>query len=276
MATAILNKLFETEVVRTRDTKVLEKLDIVYDVGGGEFDHHGVEKEYRENGTPFAACGLIWEKYGRNIIYKEDQSLTKDDIESVFDYVDRFLIEGIDAQDNGMRTGEETIPTMDISNIIAGYNPPWYSEENEEELFHEAVKVCEPILNNTITRKLSVIKAKDIVISAYNNRKRSEFLVLDKYCPWQETIQEIDEQGKVLFVIYPNKDNYAIQTIRDKDGETRKYLPKSWAGKENEELAAITGIEDSVFCHTGRFIAVAGTFEGIMKMAQIAMDGNEE
>jgi len=276
MATAILNKIFELEIVRTRDPKTLGELDIVYDVGGGEFDHHGVEKVYRENETPYAACGLIWNKFGRDVIYMENPSLTNDEIESVFYHVDRFLIEGIDAQDNGLKIADEIIPSMNISTIISGFNPPWYSEELEDKAFSEAVKIGGSILNNTIKRKLAIIQAKDVVISAYENRHRSEILVLDTYCPWEGTIQDIDEEGQIIFVIYPNKDRYTMQTVKDRDGVTRRYLPKTWGGKENEDLSAITGVEDAIFCHTGRFIAVAGSFEGIMRMTELAINCNED
>jgi len=276
MATAILNKIFELEIVRTRDPKTLGELDIVYDVGGGEFDHHGVEKVYRENETPYAACGLIWNKFGRDVIYMENPSLTNDEIESVFYHVDRFLIEGIDAQDNGLKVADEIIPSMNISTIISGFNPPWYSEELEDKAFSEAVKMGGYILNNTIKRKLSIIQAKDVVISAYENRDRSEVLVLDTYCPWEGTIQDIDEEGQIIFVIYPNKNRYTMQTVKDRDGITRRYLPKTWGGKENEDLSAITGVEDAIFCHTGRFIAVAGSFEGIMRMTELAINCDED
>jgi uncharacterized UPF0160 family protein len=276
MATAILNKIFEIEIVRTRDPKKLSEQDIVYDVGGGEFDHHGVEKVYREDGIPYAACGLIWNRFGRDVISTEDPSLTKDEIESVFDFVDRFLIEGIDAQDNGIRTGDEIIPFMNISAIIAGFNPPWYSEEREDEAFHEAVKVGASILKNTIKRRLAIIKAKDIVARAYKNRDKSDIVVLDTYCPWEETIQDIDEQGQVVFLIYPDKGKYTMMTVKGQDGRTRKYMPKSWAGKEHEDLSVITGVEDAIFCHTGRFIAVAGSFDGIMKMAELAIHSTED
>jgi len=276
MASAILNKIFELEIVRTRDPKTLDELDIVYDVGGGEFDHHGVEKVYRENGTTYAACGLIWRRFGRDVIYIENPSLTNDEIESVFYYVDRSLIEGIDAQDNGMKIADEIIPSMNISTIISGFNPSWHSEELEDESFHEAVKIGGYILDNTIKRRLAIIQAKDVVISAYENRERSEFLVLDKYCPWEGTIQDIDEDGQVIFVVYPNKDRYTMQTVKDRDGITRKDLPKTWAGKENEELASITGVKDAIFCHTGRFIAVAGSFEGIMRMTELAINSDED
>ena len=65
MATAILKQIFDLDIHRTRDLDELEKLDIVYDVGRGEFDHHGVDKVYREDGIPYAASGLIWERFGR-------------------------------------------------------------------------------------------------------------------------------------------------------------------------------------------------------------------
>lgn len=276
MATAILKKVFEIEIIRTRDPQKLGELDIVYDVGGGDFDHHGIEKVYRDDGIPFAACGLIWNRFGREVIIMEDPSLTKEEIESVFYYVDRFLIEGIDAQDNGVRIADEMIPSMNISTIISGYNPPWYSEKMEDKAFHKAVEAAIPILENTIKRRLAVIKARDIVVRAYENRERPEILVLDTYCPWEETVQEIDEEGEVVLVIHPDKDKYAVQTIRGQDGRTKKHLPKSWAGLENGKLAAITGVEDSVFCHTGRFIAIAESFEGIMRLAELAIYCSDE
>ena len=37
----------------------------------------------------------------------------------------------------------------------------------------------------------------------------------------------------------------------------------------------IVGIEDSIFCHTGRFIAGAKSFDSIMKMADLAISEKE-
>lgn len=81
----------------------------------------------------------------------------------------------------------------------------------------------------------------------------------------------MDEDEKILFVIFKTKTNYLIQTVRGKDGKDRKKLPKAWMGKRDEELVKVTGVSDSVFCHTGRFIAAAGSLEGIKKLAQIAI-----
>jgi uncharacterized UPF0160 family protein len=275
MATAILMELFEIELIRTRNEEILNGLEIVYDVGGGEFDHHGVEKVYREDGIPYAACGLIWNSFGKDVVRFKETSLGEEEIESLFGYVDRVLIEGIDALDNGIWIGDGEIPLMNISSIIAGFNPPWYSEEPEDEAFNEAVNLAGYVLRNTINNKLSVLKASEIVKNAFSTRITPEILVLDTYCPWGETLRGIDEEEEVLYVVYPSKENYAMQTVRGRGGEDRKPLPEEWAGKRDKELAAVTGVEDSVFCHTGKFIAIAGSYEGIMEMAAIAVKNKE-
>ncbi len=272
MATAILKEIFEIELTRTRDPKILEQLDIVYDVGGGEFDHHGIEKVYRDDGIPYAACGLIWNKFGREVIFINESSLIAEEIQWAFDYVDQYLIEGIDAQDNGIRTGEELVPTMNISRIISDFNPPWYSDESEYEAFNKAVGISTIVLRNTIKRIVTVLKSRDIVTRAYESRKTPEILVLDIFCPWEEILSDIDENEEVNFVVFPNQDNYAVRTVRDENGKDKIPLPESWAGKEHSELAEITGIKDSVFCHTGRFVAVAGSLESVIKMAKIAIN----
>ncbi len=277
MATAILKQVFEIELTRTRDPEILEKQDLIYDIGNGEFDHHQLEKEYRDNGTPYAACGLIWRKFGRTAILSNHPEVLENEVEIIFRYVDAVLIEGIDAADNGIRTTENIIPTMCISSIIGGYNPTWDSPESVDAAFNDAVGFAEDILENLIDQKVSTLKARTFVIDAYNNRKRPELLILDNSYPWERTLKEIDINKEVLYVIYPKEEGYYIQTVREY-GEVRrdrKSLPKEWAGKREEELNSVIGINDAIFCHSSRFIAKAGSFESILKMADIAISKQE-
>lgn len=276
MATAILNEIFDIQLTRTRDESVLKTLDIVYDVGGGEFDHHDIDKKYREDGIPFAACGLIWQRFGRDVVKLMDAALNEEDVESIFDYVDRVLIKGIDALDNGIVLEEGVVSIMSVSSIISGFNPPWFSEKSEGDAFNEALGLASNVLKNTLNNKYSSVKSRDKVAKAYESRPIPELIIMDVYCPWGESIRKIDENEEVKFVIYPSKENYAMQTIRGRDREDRKKLPKAWAGKRDDELAAITGVNDAVFCHTGRFIATAKSFEGIMELAKLAIKEPEE
>lgn len=273
MSTSILKELFDIEVVRTRNLEVLKGLDIVYDVGDGEFDHHQLEKEYRENGIPYAACGLIWRHFGRDVVKAMEPTLEQTEVEDVFNHMDEMLISGIDASDNGVKTGSTYIPTMNISSIVAEYNPPWDSGKSEDDAFHDAVSFASSVFENMLKMRISVIRAKSIITDAFNNRKRPEVLILEQSYPWTQALYEIDEKNEVLFVIYPREDQYLIQTVRKNDGTygDRKRLPESWAGKRDEELNKEIGIKDAVFCHSARFIAGARSLESILKMADMAV-----
>jgi uncharacterized UPF0160 family protein len=58
--------------------------------------------------------------------------------------------------------------------------------------------------------------------------------------------------------------------------KTRADLPEAWAGLRDAELAAVTGVPDAGFCHNGRFIAAAKSFEGVRAMAKLALQAVEE
>lgn len=274
MATAILKEIFDIELVRTRDTDVLKDLDIVYDVGDGEFDHHQVDKEFRENGTPYAACGLIWRRFGKEVVAANEPSLSEEEVNGVFRYIDRNLIESIDSEDNGIRSTVTIIPTLNVSTLISNFNPTWDADAlDEDSYFEQAVKFADIILGNSLAHQISTVKAKVIIKEAYEKRPRPELLVLDRSYPWPRVLNSIDRERQVLFVIFPREDEYLLQTVRGGAGplRNRKSLPASWAGKRDEELNEIIGIDDGIFCHTGRFIAGAKSYESIMKMAELAI-----
>lgn len=277
MATAILKEIFDIELVRTRDLEVLGELDIVYDVGDGEFDHHQVEKEFREKGTPYAACGLIWRKFGKDVVRFNEPALSEDDVNSIFRYIDRNLIECIDAIDNGIRSTATIIPTPDVSSLISNFNPPWdVDNADEDSYFNEAVKLAGIVLGNALAQQISTIKAKKFIAEAYEKRPRPELLVLDRSYPWARVLNSIDRERQVLYVVFPREDEYLLQTVRGSSSMgNRKSLPEEWAGKREEELNEVVGIKDAIFCHSGRFIAGAKSFESIMKMANIAIEAPE-
>jgi uncharacterized UPF0160 family protein len=277
MATAILKEIFDIELVRTRDPEVMKELDIVYDVGDGEFDHHQVDKEFREGGTPYAASGLIWRKFGRDVVRINAPDFSEDEIYNVFRYIDRNLIESIDASDNGIRGAMTIIPTPNISTIISNFNPPWDADaENEDEYFHQAVKLADIILGNALAQQISTVKAKAHIAAAFEKRPRPELLVLERSYPWPRVLNSIDREKQVLFVVFPREEEYLLQTVRGSGSMgNRKSLPETWAGKRDEELNEIIGIDDAIFCHSGRFIAGAKSEKSIMKMAELAIDTPE-
>jgi uncharacterized UPF0160 family protein len=109
------------------------------------------------------------------------------------------------------------------------------------------------------------------VYEAFEKRIIPEVVILEVYCPYWETLRKVDKDNEVLYATYPNRGNWAIQTVRDR-GVDRNPFPESWAGKRDKALAEVTGVEDAVFCHSGRFICIAGSLDGVMKLARLSID----
>jgi len=83
-----------------------------------------------------------------------------------------------------------------------------------------------------------------------------------------------------LYVVFPGPGGrqWMLQQVAVARGsfQGRKPLPETWApsGKRlgQAELATVTGVPDAVFCHVGRFIAGAGSCEGALSMARLAVE----
>ena len=96
--------------------------------------------------------------------------------------------------------------------------------------------------------------------------------------PWTHVVRK--EMPKVLFVISHNvaEQRHMIHTIPVSTDSfvARADLPAPWAGLRDEQLAAVTGVPDAGFCHNGRFIASAKSYEGIHTMAVLALEAFDQ
>ncbi|KRW91023.1 metal-dependent hydrolase [Alicyclobacillus tengchongensis] len=272
-AVAILRQLYpDAEVVRSRSPQALATCDIVVDVNGSPYDHHTVDKVYRANGLPFASAGLIWRDFGAALISHfgvEDEGNRN----IVHTHIDEKLIQAIDAIDNGIDLDRDT-RIKGISELVGSFNPPWNAADDENEAFERAVRFATVILDNYIRHEISRIDAVEIVKTAFQARAEPALMVLPRFCPWTETLMELDTQANVLYVVFPDKTGqYRLQVVpkSPRSFEARKPLPASWAGKEGAELAEACGTTDATFCHPARFIAGAHSLEGILQMARQAI-----
>jgi len=275
MATAILRLLLgDIRVTRTRDENILRKLDFVYDISLGEFDHHQLNKEMRENNIPYASCGLVWREFGSRVIQKFNAQFEENDIISIFDYVDKNLVQGIDAADNGIDI-KSLIKVTSISDIVQSFNPTWDSNDSKDEAFEKAVQYATEVIKRIISRQVSVIKARIIVNEAFQNRKFNEIMVLKNGCPWLQQLLRIDLNNEVLFVISPDDNNaeYKIQTVKKNADtfEARKDILESIRGKSSEEINCIIKIDDAIFCHKAGFIASTKSMESALKIAKLSV-----
>lgn len=257
---------------------------IVYDVGGGKFDHHQKGGNgARENGIPYAACGLIWKEFGMLLCEHSE------DPEMVFTTVDRELIQPIDAHDCGYRNplpeGFTPTPVFSLSAAIASFNPTW--EVNEPALasaaiFPKAVYFARQIFYNVLMRARSKAKAKKIV---YDNILESQdgIMRLARYVPWEQMIfvpetapEELKKKAaEILYVVYPgNRGGFQFRAVPKAPGsfEQRNNLPEAWRGLKGDALRKVTGVQTATFVHPAGFIGGAEDSIDCLQLAMMAIE----
>lgn len=282
-AVASLSIIFDTEVIRTRDSKVIETGDIVVDVGEihnpstGRFDHHqkgGAGK--RPNGVPFASAGLVWAFYGPAICREVLGEYYGIDFHKVSQMVDDSLIAGIDARDNGVKThhGINNANAYTVSDVISSFNPNWYAHQVYDGPFHQSVEIAKIILVNEIRRVSGQVMAETEVLKMVEPQKGNKIIILEKFVPWSNTIPLTEPQ--CLYVVYPDvSGTWRVQATPvgvGKDSfELKAALPSNWRGVKPDELKVVTNCDDAIFCHNSGFIMGTKTREGATHCAELAL-----
>jgi uncharacterized UPF0160 family protein len=197
--------------------------------------------------------------------------------DSILKRIDEKVVQFNDAGDNGISVIEKSLSNLKpyaLGDLFHAFLPSWkeVEVENLDEIFVQAVSYAKFILSREIKKEKDNLEAEEIVKKIYMNSKDKRLIIMDKMYPSNEVLRIFPEP---LFVVYPSENGkWGLKGIKvAKDSYVRrKFLPESWAGKRDDELEKVTGVSGSVFCHTGRFIAIANSKEGILKMAEIALN----
>jgi uncharacterized UPF0160 family protein len=263
------------EVVRTRDRDALAQADLRVDVGfrddveTGDFDHHQRDFDRaRDNGVRYASFGLVWREFGARVC---------DGDQEVADAVDETLVQPVDANDTGQQLTQALIDgvrPMTINSIIGGFNAGWdedLTSEQERERFDAAVALACGILLREVASAASGRRARQIVHEAITEAPDPRVIELPTNAPWKQVL--VPEAPEALFVIYPKRQGFGLEAVPRELGsfENRRDLPADWGGLEGADLIAATGVEDALFCHAKRFLAVARSHAGIEKLAELAL-----
>lgn len=257
-------KIFRTNMINSEE---IDKNVLVYDVGRGIFDHHQIGALKRENGITYSSFGLLFKEFGKKYLEK----INIKDIDEVFNGIDKDLIEGIDADDNGQFPKIEAIyKVKTLSNIIKLFNPSFNANEDENTQFLKAIIFAKSILEEEILHiNGKVIANKKIINIIKNIPIDSKYLILEEYIPYEETILNEERANNLLFVAFPsNRGGYAIKTLpKDKEDQTpREEFPLEWAGLSGEKLEKISNIKGLKFCHLGRFIVSCENIDTVYKV----------
>lgn len=276
-STIFLSKLFpEINLYRAKewnDNKTKQKIKkIIYDIGYGDFDHHGENAKIRENGIKYSSFGLLFEKYGKGYL-KKYKDINIDLAYQTF--IKEFILQ-IDAIDNGIFPEKnKDYSIFYLSEIIEMFNKTWLEEKNEDATFLEAIQIGKLIFERIEKRIIDKLKAQEEVEKSIQNSQKHK-LILSRYMPFMEFVikSKNKKAEEIYFAIFPsNRGGYNIKAINKEIGiyQNRIDFPKEWGGKNKEELFEITKIKTFRFCHPNLFLCSCDTLEDAIKIADLAI-----
>lgn len=264
-------------VVRSRDKEVINKADIVVDVGGVydpkslKFDHHQKEGAgIRSNSIPYASFGLVWKAFGQKISGDVD----------IFQRIDERLVSYIDSVDNGISifsTLFDGVYPYTIVDFLSSFKKHGASDKENDETFIKLVEVAKNILIREIENEKIFESLKNKIIDIYEESAEKGIIILPEGYPWKDFLVSRPEP---VFVIYPSSQDengepksWSVQGVpkEKKSFEVRKPFPKGWAGLTENELSVVSGVSDAIFCHRNLFLAVAKSKDGAMELARKAL-----
>ncbi|WP_229632113.1 MYG1 family protein [Pseudoduganella violaceinigra] len=283
----------DADIIRTRDPALIDTGDFVVDVGGvwdpaaGRFDHH--QKGFggaRQTGVPYASAGLVWREYGARCVSTlalahTGHQLTEDKAREIAYGIDADVVQYLDLSDVG--AAKSAPGGYGLSAVISGYNSNWLDEQRlgygaaaeafRLVQFRRAMAVLTDVMINAVKYRVGALLALEQVRAGEKLEGGKVLFLRNGALPWSQVVRK--EMPKVLFVISHAiaEQRYMLNTVPASPDsfDARADLPEAWAGLRDAELAAVTGVADAGFCHNGRFIASAKSYEGIRAMASLAL-----
>ncbi len=280
LAYAILLKYFknkgeDVEIIRTRDQAIVDTGNIVFDIGNiydpsiDRYDHHQVGRAgERENTIPYAACGLVWKHFGPELCSSQE----------AWEIVDKTIVQGIDAGDNGFSTytlNSLGVNIFSIGDVIDCFLPNYEDAPLDayDAGFLKAGEFMMFVLDSVITKAERKIQSIHDAATAYEKADNKQIIICEKYIPGIKKLLTVFPEP--LFAIYPDQNNrWRVEGVRidPNDFPMRKDLPKEWAGLRDQDLQKVSGVPDANFCHPGLFTGGANSMEGAIALAKVALE----
>lgn len=253
-------------VHRTRNKENFK--GVVFDVGLGEYDHHGPRKEVGPDGVPYCGVSRMWTAGLNRVFFPGDGQVDR----TAEDLFYKQVLVPVAYQDNG-----ETAPqgVVNLFEWVHWWNPAWNGDKSPEAFdarFEIAVKQAMKQLMFCFEAAWAEARAQEVLGSLDT---QLEVIKIPAGLPgWQNVLGVPESKAKfVLFEGTPDTPFY-VQAVPDIERgmfSQRVPFPEEWRGKSPEALEEL-GIHDAVFCHAGGFIAGFKTEYAAMMAADKALE----
>ena len=252
------------EIVRTRDADALAAADLRVDVGfrddpaTGDFDHHqkGGAGE-RPNGVRYASFGLVWREFGARVATATPTSPPARPVARAGRRRQRHrpgrrrADRRGRAADDGQRRDRRPQPPLgrgpDAARTSAPASTPPWSWPAGSSSARSRRRPPAPARVRPPSRRPSAARRDPRVIELDARRPRGR----RSWSPRPPTRCSSST---------PSARAGASEAVPRELGSftNRRDLPEAWAGLEGPDLARLTGVQDALFAHAKRFLAVRG------------------
>lgn len=189
---------------------------LVFDIGLGEFDHHQKNRNgKRENGIYYSSIGLLWKKYGKEYL----KNINAKNIDKVYEYMDKELIQYIDATDNMQM---EYLNSKTSPDFVKLCNPEWNENVTEEEGFVHALKLADEFWNIYIKHAIAEVETIEIIMKKINETNEN-YAIFDKELPYRKAIDLLQHKNIKYFIFKSKRECYDIRII-DKEIKFKKEI----------------------------------------------------
>ena len=257
ISTIFLSKIMDNVIlsrVPTIENKNV-KGKMVYDIGLGEFDHHQKNRNgQRENGIYYSSIGLLWKKFGKEYL----KQLKVKNIDKTFEYMDKELIQYIDATDNMQL---EHLENKTLPDFIKLCNLEWNEKITEKEAFINALKLADEFWKIYIKHAIAEVEAIEIILESINKCKEC-YLIFDVEMPYRKAIKYINN-NKVKYIIFKSRrEGYDIRTLVD----SCKFKDAISQEPDINVAKKITGIDDLIYADVNGKLCCTKTLESAIKI----------
>ena len=148
------------------------------------------------------------EKYGKQYL----TNINAKNINEVYEYMDKELIQYIDATDNMQM---EYLKSKTSPDFIKLCNPEWNENVTEEEGFVRALKLADEFWEIYIKHAIAEVEAIEIIIKKTNETKEN-YTIFNKELPYRKAINFLKNKNIKYLIFKSKRECYDIRIIDQK------------------------------------------------------------
>lgn len=179
-------------------------------------------------------------------------------IDKTFEYMDRELIQYIDATDNMQM---EYLESKIVPDFIKLCNPEWNENISEEDAFIKALKLADSFWEIYIKHAISEVEAIEIILEEIEKCQEC-YLTFDVEMPYRKAIKYINN-NKVKYIIFKSRrEGYDIRTLTEKC----KFKEEILKTTDIKKAIKLTGISDLIYVDVHGKLCCTKTLEGAIEL----------